>query len=191
MNKKAIDITEQVANENTITAVEEAIDIVKKEYGDYTVSEEMRKELEKELGVDEDVAKGWKKVSDILDHIDIYEIAKKHPEGLGKVARGIGSIVGLFISPVGRIADRLPDEAAAKIVGFAGFLAPEHLLNMIAKDQVKRAKKKKENQKKAEKQSKLKKDSLAKMKEAKDLFDAGVLTEEEFAEIKAKLIAEL
>ena len=44
---------------------------------------------------------------------------------------------------------------------------------------------------KVKKQPETQKDTMTKLKEAKDLLDAGVLTEEEFTEIKAKLIAEL
>lgn len=138
--EKIIDITEQLSTEETIDAIEGTIALFKEEYGNYMVTKEMREELQKELGVDEETANGWEKMSDILNHIDVYELAKRHPETVGQIARGIASVIGNFFSPIaGKVAERIPDELAAKIVGFAGLLAPEHILNVVAKDQLNRA----------------------------------------------------
>ncbi len=136
--EKTMHVVEQLATEDTLQSMEDTINIVRQEYGNYKITKEMRKELEKEFGVDSTVSNGWEKVSDILDHIDVYEVVKRHPEAMGKVARSIASVIGLFFGPVGTIAHNIPDELAAKIIGFAGILTPEHWLNVIAKAQVNR-----------------------------------------------------
>ncbi len=136
---KIVNITEQLSTEESIQSMKETINIVRQEYGNYKITKEMQKELEKELGVDATVSNGWEKISDILDHIDIYEVVKRHPEEMGKAARGVASVIGLFFGPVGTVAHNIPDELAAKIVGFSGLLTPEHWLNVIAKSQLNRA----------------------------------------------------
>ncbi|MBO5247699.1 MAG: hypothetical protein J6B54_00165 [Clostridia bacterium] len=137
-----IEIIEPLSTEETLQSMVETIDILRKEHGDQDVSNEVRNALIEELGVDKDVAKGWKKITDILDMIDTHELAKNHPEIMGKMARKIGSLVGIFYGPVGIVAQKIPDNVAGKVVEFAGLLAPEHILNVVAKDQLNRAREK-------------------------------------------------
>ncbi len=227
--EKVVDITAQLTKDETLESLEETINFVRQEYGEYEVTPKMREELQNELEVDAEIAKGWKKVTDILDHIDLCELAKKHPEAIGKIGRGVASIIGFFVGPVGTVANKVPHKITAKVVEFAGFLTPEHILNIIAKSQIKRARKKKlrewketqrfdnfasqqpeiieesnqkivpsEEQSQAAETTKTQNNttpepvgSLGKIKEARTLLDAGTITQEEFLEIKAKLIAEL
>ncbi len=142
----AVQVVEELSTENAVKSMEETINIVRQEYGNYKITQKMREELKEELGVDAEVANGWEKVSDIFDHIDIYELVKRHPEAMGKVARWVASIVGMFFGPVGTVAHNIPDELAAKIVGFAGLLTPEHWMNVIAKAQVHKANEKRKQE---------------------------------------------
>ena len=141
---KIVNTIENVTNEDTTTAVEETFKIMKEEYGEYKLTKKMKKELAEELGADKETVNGWEKLSDVLDHVDIAVLAKKHPEAIGKVAKGIASVVGCVFPAVGIVANAVPDKIVPKAIEVAGFLTPEHLLNMVAKGQAKRIKKKQE-----------------------------------------------
>lgn len=144
--EKIVDITEPLSTEQTIQSMVETINIIRERHGNQGVTDEVRGALIEELGVDAEVAKGWKKITDILDMIDTHELAKNHPEAIGKMARKIASFVGIFYGPAGAVAQKIPDKVAAKIVEFAGFLAPEHILNVVAKDQLNRAREKRKQE---------------------------------------------
>lgn len=133
------DIANTLASAESLEALNLSLDIIKEEYGDYKLTQEMRQQLAEELGESEECAKGWQNIVDILDHIDLNELAKKHPERIGKVSKTIAGIIGSFCPVVGLTAIA-PDSTHAKFVSLVGALTPEHLLNAFAKSQVQRKK---------------------------------------------------
>ena len=137
------EVVQNIVTEESINALSTALDVVKKEYGDYKLTKEMRYELANELGESEECADGWQTVVDILNHIDINELAKKHPEKIGKVSKTIINIISSFC-PALSFANVVPEDFLAKLVEFAGILTPEHLVNIFAKKQVERNKAKRE-----------------------------------------------
>lgn len=146
------DILQNIVNEDSFNALNSAIDVVKKEYGNFMLTNEMRRELAKELGVSEECADGWQRVVDVLDHIDINALAKKHPEAIGKISKTImGIILSIFpiAAPAKAIAGIAPEDFLAKVVEFAGILTPEHLVKIFAQKQVEKNKAKREQAKNA------------------------------------------
>ena len=140
---------QNIVTEDSISALDSALDVVKKEYGNFKLTKKMRHEFAKELGETEETADSWQTVVDILDHIDINELAKKHPEAIGKVSKTIINIVSFFC-PAVSTAKIVPDEFLIKIVECADVLTPEHLINIIAKKQVEKNKAKREQQQSAD-----------------------------------------
>lgn len=142
--QKALSTTKlmsDIVTDESIDAFDSAVNMLKQEYGEYQLTATMRKQLAEELGEDQAVVDTWQSIVDVLDHIDMVELAKKHPEAIGKATKTIVSVVSIFF-PAARAADLVPQEFAAKLVGAAGMLTPEHLLNIIAKKQVEKNKKK-------------------------------------------------
>lgn len=139
-------ILQNIVNEDSFNALGSAIEVVKKEYGDFMLTNEMRVELAKELGVSEECADGWQRVVDVLDHIDINELAKKHPEAIGKISKTIMGII-TYIFPAVSVVNFVPEDFLAKFVEFAGVLTPEHLVKIFAQKQVEKNKAKREQAK--------------------------------------------
>ena len=202
------EIAQSIATEESFDALNTTLDIIKEEYGDYTLTQEMRQELAKELGESEECAKGWQKVADILDHVDMNELAKKHPEKVAKVSKAAAGIIGAFFPVAARVANA-PDDFHAKIVGFAGALTPEHLINLFAKSQIKRKKAKQEKEQAAAPEAiesapahipdaqtdtvllPQEEDIITTIKKLSELKDCGILTQEEFDAKKAELLKRL
>lgn len=138
------DIVEQVGAEELKDTIKCAADVVRKEYGDFKLTKGMKKKLAKELGEPEETVDAWQKVGDVLDHIDVAVLAKKHPEAIGKVAGMIIAVLSCFFPAVGAIGGQMPGEFLAKLVEFAGLLTPEHIANIIVKNQIERKQRKKE-----------------------------------------------
>lgn len=132
-------IIQNIVTTESIDALSSALDVVKKEYGDYKLSKEMRMELAQELDESEECTDGWQTVVDILNHIDINELAKKHPENIGKVSKTVVSIISCIFPSVS-FATIVPEDFLAKMVEFAGVLTPEHLVNILAKMQIEKNK---------------------------------------------------
>lgn len=141
--QKKENLMQNIVTEDSISALGSAMDIVKREYGDFKITKEMRQVLATELGETEEYVDNWQKVVDILDHIDINELAKKHPEKIGMVSKTIVGII-TCIYPAAAVATIIPEDFLAKTVEFAGILTPEHLINILAKKQVEKNKAKRE-----------------------------------------------
>lgn len=139
-------VMQTVVTEDSIQALSTAMSVVKKEYGDFKLTQEMRRELARELGESEESADGWQTVVDILDHIDLNELAKKHPEKIGSIIKIIVSIIACIFPALSRVTI-VPEEFLAKFVEFAGILTPEHLMKIFAQKQVEKNKEKREQAK--------------------------------------------
>lgn len=174
---------------------------MKEEYSDYKLTKEMRQQLQKELNVTDETASNWQSVVDVLDHIDLTELARKHPEEIGKAAKTITSIVGCVFAPVGVAGNLIPEDAAAKIIEYSGMLLPTHIVNRIAKKQLEN---KNNNEEKKAPQpisnlfSKIKKtskqtepDNIEKLKQLAELRDTGVITDEEYDAKKTELLSKI
>ena len=98
-------VAEALTSSEALTAFVESVKVFEAEYGDYKLTKRKRKQLAKDFGVEEEKVNGWQKVSDILDHIDLVELAKKHPDSVRKIVKGVASIVGFFVGPVKAIVD--------------------------------------------------------------------------------------
>lgn len=136
-------IMQNLVTDDSLNTLNTAIDIVKKEYGDYKLTREMRQAMAEELGVSNECADRWQKVADILDHVDMNELAKRHPEAIGKVSKSIVGIIAC-IFPAARFAETVSEDYLAKIVEFAGILSPEHLANIYIKKHIEKSKAKSE-----------------------------------------------
>lgn len=139
-------VVQTVVTEDSIQALNIAMSVVKKEYGEFKLTQDMRQNLAKELGVSEESADGWQTVVDILDHIDLHELAKKHPDKIGMVSKTIVGIITCFF-PAASVAALAPEDFLAKMVEFAGILTPEHLVKIFAQKQIERNKEKREQAK--------------------------------------------
>lgn len=214
-NKQVSEIVSQINNQEYIDAMQKTITIMKEEYGDFKLTKKMRKQLQEELGETQETVNGWQTVVDVLDHIDMTELAKKHPEEIGKAAKTIASFIGNVFPIVKIIGNALPEDFAAKIIEFAGMATPEHIINTIGKKQLQKSAEQnridttdeyKENSiedKKAQKPfnnifSKIKKpsmstetDSIEKLKRLAELKDAGIITDEEYTTKKIELLSKI
>lgn len=174
-------------------ALQAAVDTIRDEYKDYKLTKQQKDELAAELGVEKKTVDGWQTVSDVLDHIDLVQIAKKHPEAIGKVSKGIARVIGTFV-PAVNLAATAPDRAHAKVLEIAGLATPEHLLNVIAKRQVEKKRKKAEaaTEEKyvletAEEPAVV--DAVEEIRRYKALADEGIITQDEFEQKKKQLLA--
>lgn len=150
--KKEI-LVRNVVTEDSINALGSAMEIVKREYGDFKLTNEMRQALANELGEPEEYVDNWQKVVDVLDHIDINELAKKHPEKIGQISKAVVGIIAC-ICPAAGVATIIPEEFLVKTVEFAGILTPEHLIKILAKKQIEKNKTKRKTNLDADQPSK-------------------------------------
>lgn len=187
--------------EENVENFQQIISVMKEEYSDYKLTKEMRQQLQNELNVTDETASNWQSVVDVLDHIDLTELARKHPEEIGKAAKTITSIVGCVFAPVGVAGNLIPEDAAAKIIEYSGMLLPTHIVNRIAKKQLEN---KNNNEEKKAPQpisnlfSKIKKpskqtepDNIEKLKQLAELRDTGVITDEEYDAKKTELLSKI
>ena len=65
--------------EENVENFQQIISVMKEEYSDYKLTKEMRQQLQNELNVTDETASNWQSVVDVLDHIDLTELARKHP----------------------------------------------------------------------------------------------------------------
>ena len=137
------EIAQVVLSEESIGALNSAFDVIKKEYGDFKLTQEMRQNLANELGETAESADGWQTVAEILDHIDINELAKKHPDAIGKISKVVLGIVCTFV-PAASAAQFVSEDFLVKLIEYAGILTPEHLVNILVKKQAKKSKAKRE-----------------------------------------------
>lgn len=187
--------------EENVENFQQIISVIKEEYNDYKLTKEMRQQLQEELNVSVETANNWQSVVDVLDHIDLTELAKKHPEEIGKATKTITSIVGCVFAPVGIAGNLVSEEAAAKIVEYSGMLLPTHIVNKIVKKQLENQannENKKTTQPISNLFSKMKKssksaesDNIEKLKQLAELKDAGIITSEEYETKKTELLSKI
>lgn len=195
------ELLENATNKETVNALQDIVSVIKEEYNDYQLTKEMRLQIQKELNVSEETVNSWQTIVDVLDHIDITELARKHPEEIGKTAKTITSIIGCVFAPVGIVGNMIPEDSAAKIIEYSGMLLPSHIVNTIAKKQLE--KKPSSEPTKTPKPitsilSKMKKpskptgqDNIEKLKQLAELKDAGIITADDYEAKKAELLSKI
>ena len=102
-----------------------------------------RKELAKELSVDEKKAANWKTVGDVFDFIDTSTLAKEHPQEAAKTIKLVLSFLSIIlVNPIvgafATIINSLSDENAALLVEWFGKPTPEHVVHKIAEKKTKK-----------------------------------------------------
>lgn len=137
LSLKNINVGKAKAVANLVSAedVQGFSKIVSEEVKDYKLTKENRQKAAEKLGVDEETANGWQTAADIVKHFDLVEIAQRHPEEIGATVKKILSVLGMIIPVVqwgNIITERLSNESVAKVVGYAGYLTPAHLMNNLA-----------------------------------------------------------
>ena len=146
-NEKKQKIFSALLNAQTWETFNDSLELVKKEFGDFKITRLQRKQLAKDIGVEENEINTWQTVADVLDHIDIVELAKKHPEVVRKIIKGIAFIVGIFVPVVEKAVqtlDATSDKTLVKAVEIVGYITPTHIANKIAKKQAQKCKNTKE-----------------------------------------------
>lgn len=164
--QKAITGTEKAIDSDAVGVSQAIVNAVKEEVADYKLTREMRTQAMQEFGVDEATVNGWQTVSDLMDHLDLVELAKRHPEEINRTIASVLSFLS-FIPVVGalhRVIEKLPDSVLPKLVQTVGLLSPEHILNVISKKRLE--KKERVGEKKTPKYLTIMQEKVNKVKES-------------------------
>lgn len=130
-----VQITKQVSDNLEYAQAQTLVDAIRQEVGEMKLEAQEREALRLQMGADEQTASRWKTIDDVMNHIDIVDMAGKHPEAIKHAVNSALGVVGLVFPVVAQasgIVTRLPESLVTKIVQFGGNLTVGHLVHKTA-----------------------------------------------------------
>ena len=133
-----LDLSKRKENEGNI------LDVYAYKFKQLKLNASARKEMGKELSVEEKEAMNWETVGDVLSFFDASSLAKENPKESAGLLKTIVSIVGAInpkFKPIAKGINAVPDKQCALIIEWLGKPTPEHIVHEIAKKQSKKKRK--------------------------------------------------
>ena len=110
--------------------VETIFGVFAKEAQEFKLDLERRKFLRDELKLKDVDLNSWQNAADIVRHLDLYELNRKHPQAAKNT---LVTVLSAFppTAIVAGLCNTVPDETLSKILGFSLMASPDHLINML------------------------------------------------------------
>ena len=138
MEQGQYQVIAQTVEEAVDTGALNILDVYADKIKNLKLSIKTKKELAKELNVDEKTTMNWKIVSDLFSFVDIATLAKEHPNEISNTFKVIINALGSFLTVfkfIAPIANKLPKEKFAKLIEWLSIPTPEHLVHVVAEKQ--------------------------------------------------------
>ena len=97
---------------------------------EFKLDQERKRFLREELHLQDVDLNSWQNAADIIRHLDLYELNRKHPQAAKNT---LVTVLSIFppTKIVAGLCDTVPDETLSKILGFSLIASPDHLVNML------------------------------------------------------------
>ncbi len=97
---------------------------------EFKLDQERKRFLREELHLQDVDLNSWQNAADIIRHLDLYELNRKHPQAAKNM---LVTVLSIFppTKIVAGLCDTVPDETLSKILGFSLIASPDHLVNML------------------------------------------------------------
>lgn len=110
--------------------VETIFSVFAKEAQEFKLDLDRKKFLREELRLKDVDLNSWQNAADIIRHLDLYELNRKHPQAAKNT---LVTVLSIFppTAIVAGLCNTVPDETLSKILGFSLMASPDHLINML------------------------------------------------------------
>ena len=97
---------------------------------EFKLDQERKRFLREELHLQDVDLNSWQNAADIIRHLDLYELNRKHPQAAKNT---LVTVLSIFppTAIVAGLCSAVPDETLSKILGFSLIASPDHLVNML------------------------------------------------------------